>query len=276
MIDDGSTIDLSPVLDVPLPTGLEVRVERQEPSGLTVGRNHGAAVARSEIVAYLDDDVLVPPHWAREVVTAFDRGCDGLAGRIEVLLEGERPSWLTEENPGYLGGYDRGDEPEWIVGDPFPFGGNCAVRKETLDRVGGFREGLGRDGASLLGNEDIEFFRRVHDSGGRLLYWPWASVQHRIPPARLTLDFFRRRAYAQGLTDGLTVAYGRPSERAGELARLTQWSARLPLSVAKGLVLRRGLAGSRMRADYLRGRWAARSARASETAHARTSQGAVR
>ena len=45
---------------------------REERPGLDVARNTGARIATGDIIAYIDDDVVVHPHWAERLVAAFD------------------------------------------------------------------------------------------------------------------------------------------------------------------------------------------------------------
>ena len=41
--------------------------------GLSNARNVGTAQAKAALVAFVDDDAIVAPNWAREIVLAFDR-----------------------------------------------------------------------------------------------------------------------------------------------------------------------------------------------------------
>lgn len=244
VVDDGSTTDLRKVLRDAAPASLRIRHERQQPSGLNVARNRGAAVARGELLAYLDDDTLVAPGWASAVLDGFERtGCDGLAGRIELRLEGPEPRWLSPKLRSFLTELDLPLEPGPLPGDRVPFGANCAVTRTALERSGGFRPGLDREGASLISNGDVEFFERVRHGGGRLVWWPAANVVHRAPADRLTKPWFRRRVRAQGLGDGLLAAGD------GEWAQLLRIARAAPILV-KGLLTGRGVFGAELWVRY--------------------------
>jgi glycosyltransferase involved in cell wall biosynthesis len=254
VVDDGSTVPLEPVVLEHAGARVPVRYARQDGQGLNPARNHGAAIGQGDVLAYLDDDTLVSPGWARAQIDAFEQwGCDGLAGRIELQLEGDEPPWLSPRLRTFLSELDLGPSPCWLE-DRLPVGANCAVTRAAFDRVDGFRSGLDRQGASLVSNGDGEFFRRVKRQGGRLAYWPAAHVRHRVPPERLTVEWFLRRARAQGVSDGLLdppagglVTWGR---RAREAAR----AARLGPIVAKGLLTGTGTTSAQVWLAYCRGR----------------------
>lgn len=205
VIDDGSRADVAPVVaDAAVGAPFLVRCERQPLAGLNAARNRGAAIARGELLAFLDDDTLVDPGWARALLDAFaDHPCAAVAGRVRLQLAGPAPEWLAERERVMLAEYELGDDPRWLDEDPPPVGANCAVRSRDLHTVQGFRAGLDRRGRSLVSNGDSEFFLRVRASGGLLRYEPRASVIHCVPARRLTVQYFVRRNYSQGVSDEL-------------------------------------------------------------------------
>lgn len=260
VIDDGSEFDIAAIVDrIAGTTNHRLRSERQPPSGLNAARNRGARVAEGDILAYLDDDTLVSPQWARAILDAFERyPCAGLGGRTELLLAGPAPDWLAPRRY-YLAEYDLGTEDRWLDGDPVPVGANCAVRRSELGRIGGFRADLDRAAGSLVSNGDTEFFRRLRSAGGRLRYEPQAHVLHCVPADRLTVGFFVRRHFAQGLSDELMHAVEAPASRpyrawrvAADLLRELEPTASTVLrDIARG----RGLTNARFFSSYWRGRF---------------------
>jgi glycosyltransferase involved in cell wall biosynthesis len=262
VVDDGSEPDLRAIVmdaavraDAP---GIAMRYARQDPAGLNAGRNHGAALARSDVFAYLDDDVLVSPGWARAVVDAFDTfGCDGLAGRTELLLEGDAPPWLSRKLRLYLAELDLGPHPGWLPEGSFPVGANCAVSRRGFERAGGFAHGLDRQGASLVSNGDTEFYLRLLSRDGKIAYAPDASVRHRVPPARLTVEYFDRRVYAQGVSDVLMTAPGGHSglrDLGSAIGREALRAARAAPILARNLAAGEGTTGARLWLRYCAGR----------------------
>lgn len=217
VVDDGSRDDLhTVVVAASANRRFATHCERQPPSGLNVARNRGAGVARGEVLAFLDDDTLVDTGWARALVEAFESyPCAGVGGRVRLGLTGGLPQWVGEEERTMLTEYELGDEGRWLdladgrwwlAEDPPPVGANCAVRRTEFVRVGGFLPGLDRRGRSLVSNGDSEFFLRLYARGGRLRYEPRASVTHCVPDERMTIPFFIRRHYAQGVSAELMAA----------------------------------------------------------------------
>lgn len=259
VVDDGSPTAVAPlVAEVAATSAVPMRCERQPLSGLNTGRNRGAAVAHGDVLAFLDDDTLVSPGWAQALLDAFStHPCAGVGGRVELALEGPEPSWLAVRRY-YLAEYELGPDARWLEGDPVPVGANCAVRRTDFERLGGFRNGLDRIAGSLVSNGDTEFFRRLRAAGGGLRYEPDAHVVHVVPARRLTVDYFLRRHYAQGVSDELMFAIEHPLPRrraAGRLVReLGELVRPMAVTVAKDLVRGRGTVNARFFASYWRGR----------------------
>ena len=243
VMDDGSEVPVAPIVERFGTERLQFRTVRLSGDGLNVARNRGVEAAGADIISFLDDDTLVAEGWADGVLRAFDSlGCAGVAGRILLQYEGKRPPWLRIDEHGYLSGVDRGEDVTLVEDSLVPTGANCAVRRDWFDRVGGFKEGLDRQGSSLISGGDTEFFRRVVQAGGTIAYSGEASVRHRVPPHRLTRRYFIRRGFNQGISDALME--GKPTSFSAKVQwwRMTvHHVARAPLIFAKNLVLRRGM-----------------------------------
>jgi glycosyltransferase involved in cell wall biosynthesis len=260
VVDDGSDEPLAPVVERAAAEGLPARCLRQDKAGLNAARNRGVSDSSGEIVAFLDDDTLVSPNWAEAVDRGFERsGCDALGGRTILKLEdgGEFPRWLTQGRLGYLSSYDLGDHPRSVSEPPFPVGANFAVRRDALTAMEGFAQGLDRVGNELISNGEFEFLRRLVAGGGHILYWPEAEVAHRVPRERLTKEWFRRRAHAQGVSDVRTNGVAGPYPL--QLAREAVFASRAAPILVKRLIEGRGpfdaemwLISSRGRLEELR------------------------
>ena len=263
VVDDGSSTDIASIVQgiaagVPIP----VRYERQELAGLNAARNRGAAASEGALLAFLDDDTLVCQGWARVLLETFqDPECAGVGGRVELKLAAPAPAWLAGRRQ-YLAEYDLGPEPRWLRGDPMnggdplPVGANCAVRRSAFEDLGGFRPGLDRLGGSLVSNGDTEFFGRLSTSGGALRYEPNARVLHVVPAERLTVRFFCRRQYAQGVSDELLLRQrGQPVNLRHRLG-LGRMLARNAIMLSGDLVRGRGRINGLIESSYWVGRLA--------------------
>jgi GT2 family glycosyltransferase len=252
VVDDGSPVALEHAL-AELRDALALRFLRLEGAGLNAARNHGAAAASGDLLAFLDDDTLVRPEWPTAMREALATpGIDAVGGRVSLAFEGTPPPWLTRKLRRYLAEFELGPDPRWLDGEPVPVGANCGVTREAFEAARGFAGGLDRRGESLLSNGDTDFFRRLQSTGYRIRYVPSARVEHCVPAERLGAEFFRRRAYAQGRSDALLA------QRVGE-ATAGAWRERVrmgrsaPIAV-RGVLAGRGAVTAAFWVQYCRGR----------------------
>ncbi len=222
--------------------------------GLSAARNAGVRAAAGAAIAFTDDDVLVEPGWLAAFARALaDRPVDFLGGRVLPRWGAPRPPWLPAgrtrgEIWGALALFDYGDEARPLAK---PLGANMAFRRAALEAAGGFREDLGRDAASLKGQEVPELLQRLAAAGGRGgWYVPDAVVHHWVPPERLTKRYFRRWFYWKGVSRaavGDRVHVGGewvPAERVRRVAGLPRGLYKDTL-LAAGRLLARTAAGDR-------------------------------
>src|ERR671925_392869 len=104
VVDDRGSTDQPLKLDAAPP---RVRIVRGAASGPAAARNRGWRLSDAEWVAFLDDDVLPPPGWARalrdDIAACGDRVA-GSQGRIRVRLPvGRRPSDAERNVAGLAG-----------------------------------------------------------------------------------------------------------------------------------------------------------------------------
>jgi len=157
--------------------------------------NTGVREAAGDILAFVDDDVVVDSAWLSNLTQPLRGGeWAGAGGRIFPAETFSPPPWLSVNGPYSLAWmvyahFDLGDEPRQL--DCAPFGTNMAFQKAMFDRYGGFRVDLGptnnRDIPRF--NEDTEFGRRLIAAGEHLRYEPSAIVYHRIPTERIDQTF---------------------------------------------------------------------------------------
>jgi GT2 family glycosyltransferase len=184
-------------------------VEERRP-GLACARNAGLRVARGELVAFTDDDVVVDPAWA-PAIRAVLAGSPEIACVTGLILplELETPAQLLVERfAGYGKGFARriysledppADQPLFpYTAGYFGSGANMAFRTQALRGLGGFDPVLGT-GTPARGCEDLDICIRMLTAGRRLVYDPRAIVWHRHPATDAGL---RRRAFDYGAALG--------------------------------------------------------------------------
>ena len=144
-----------------------VRVVRGWGRGPAAARNLGWRLTTTEWVEFLDDDVVVPPGWARSLAVdlglldARDGGCQG---RIRVPLpEGRRPTDWERATAGL-------ESARWATAD-------MAYRRAALLEVDGFDERFPR-----AYREDADLALRVRAAGWRLVVG-LREIEHPVRPA---------------------------------------------------------------------------------------------
>jgi GT2 family glycosyltransferase len=192
--------------DAPPPSG-KVRILLQERASLSAARNRGLQEASADVVAFLDDDAEPCDGWCDALLRPFLRNEDVAAAGGPALPAADRsfPKWMGAESLGYLGLGSPGTVEEECRAWQFPWGCNFAVRREAARLVGGFREDLGYRGARLVGNEEIELFRRLQLAGYGVWCAPAAAVTHHVRAERVRLRYLVARAYWQGVAERITA-----------------------------------------------------------------------
>ena len=181
------------------------RYVREERTGLDFARNAALHAASGDLVAYLDDDVVVDHGWLRGLygVWADRPEAGGFTGLVLPFRLDSQAQIEFEQLGGFGRGFDRIHHRETKFADPlFPVtsgnvGAGCNM---TFDRrlvigLGGFDEALDT-GAALPGGGDLDMFYRVLRTGRGMVYDPQYAVFHEH---RETLQQLRRQYWSWGL-----------------------------------------------------------------------------
>jgi GT2 family glycosyltransferase len=170
--------------------------------GLSHARNAGARAARSPVLIFIDDDAMAGPDLVAAYLDLFDSHplAGAAGGRIRLELPSTLPRWYGAEFDGYYSAFDLGFSSVTRVHEiwQYPFGANCAYRRQVLAEVGGFSTRLGRVGKDQAGGEEIDATIRVAARGGEVYFTPRAEVLHVIAPERLHAGHITRSARAAG------------------------------------------------------------------------------
>jgi hypothetical protein len=126
-------------------------------------------------------------------------------------------------------------------------GAAMCLRREAFELSGGFSHNLGRRNSHLpLSCEETEFSLRTRRAvpSARFLYDPATAAAHLVPRSRLTLRYFLKRCYAEGISKRYVA--GMATSRDALSAEISYVIRVLPHGVFRALadVVRRGdLAG---------------------------------
>ena len=203
VVDNNSTDGTRQVIESFLGRGAtNLRYLFEGRQGLSYARNAGVAVSRSPIVAFTDDDVQVAPDWAATIKQTLDDHpeIECVGGKVIPHWPSAPPAWLTNEHWAPLAIVDYGQKPFYVnAGHQLCLlTANMAIRKHTLQRVGGFLPELQRVENSIGSMEDHELLLRLWSIQAQGLYVPELVVSSRIAADRLTKSYHRRWRFGHG------------------------------------------------------------------------------
>ncbi len=157
--------------------------------GLNWARRRAVAATDRDVLAFVDDDVVVEPGWARALggVLAENPDVHAVTGLVMPLELSHVPQHLFER----AGGLGRGFERRWLrrrrdeltaarfANTSFcGVGAAMAFRRAVFAQVGSFDPALGA-GTATGGGDDLDLFFRVLKAGHTLVYEPAAAARHR-------------------------------------------------------------------------------------------------
>ena len=202
------------------------------PRGASGNRNTGAAAARGDVIAFLDDDARASAGWLATLLPHFARpDVVGVGGRVDSLWATSRPRWFPAEFEWTVGASYRG-MPEDVRPVRNAWTNNMAIRRSAFEAVGGFREDFGKVG-NRNSPEDTDLCLRAAEGRGSWLYDPAASVGHWVPGPRATARYFARRCFNEG--HGKAVLAALNGTRESTSAERDYTRRILPSGVLRGL-----------------------------------------
>jgi GT2 family glycosyltransferase len=173
-----------------------VRAVKVSRPGKSAALNEALKVATGDIVAFLDDDVVVDTNWLTAVGNFFRKG-EYKVGQGVIRL----PS-AEKDDPEILKLIERYRTiPKLEFKRPLSQisslnGANFFACRQIFEQIGGFDERLG-PGASGT-SEDVDFARRLARANIAIGYVPQAIVYHRVDRSRLTEEYFKQSHWRQG------------------------------------------------------------------------------
>jgi len=211
VIDNGSTDTTKEIVETFNKTIKNIRYFYDETPGLHIGRHRGLKEARSEILVYADDDIEAFPTWLEGIWASFqDENVALVGGKNLPKWEIEPPYWIYEmwmdtnqygHSLGYLSVLDFGNKVMEI--DPvYVWGCNFSIRKKVLLAAKGFHpDGFPQDMIQYRGDGETSISIYIRKNNYKAIYNPGASVYHFVPKNRMTIDYFCKRAFNQGVSD---------------------------------------------------------------------------
>ncbi len=189
-------------------------VYAHEPApGVANVRNAAMAVARGELIAFLDDDEEAPPNWLAELARVRETyDADVVFGPVR----GRAPPAQHRHRAYFEAFFSRTDPAPEGVFERY-YGCGCSlVRRAALPDP---RRPFSPD-RNQQGGEDDLLFAQMKAAGARFAWAPQAWVWEDPAPDRLTLAYTLKRAFAYGQGPTVQCAAQVPPDYLG-IARWT-------------------------------------------------------
>ena len=173
-------------------------------AGLSAARNVGIKQAHGDIIAFVDDDVVLFPDWAEQMVKAYNNdSIIGVTGPAFPLWEDPSMSWFPEEFYWIISctawtGWKEAREVRNAWGHSMSF------KKEAFEQAGLFSASFGLCNSKKTGwadppSEDIDISLRIKaKTAKRIVYSPYVKVSHRVHRHRIKQKFLMQRSYSVG------------------------------------------------------------------------------
>lgn len=165
-----------------------IRIGRLDEANLSKSRNIGIAMARGEIVCFLDDDATPEPDWLNALGAVYER--DAKIGAVGGYIRDHsgvnfQAKVLVCDRYGDSEAFESFDDASHIDNTPGSWqyfsqtGCNSSFRRDALLEVGGFDEEF----AYFLDETDVNL--RIRDAGWTITIAPDAEVHHKYAPSHL-------------------------------------------------------------------------------------------
>jgi glycosyltransferase involved in cell wall biosynthesis len=173
IIDQSTSDDTHVALEPIMASDPRVRYIHSDQAGLSRAYNLAIRSTSGEVLAFTDDDCIVPTDWISSIVAAFaqDGEADLLYGRVVPITDedADLTPLLGIERPERLSRRDG-----FKV---FGMGANFAARRRLFSAIGGFDEILG-GGAPLRSSQDYDLAYRTYRAGSVIVLRPEVSLRH--------------------------------------------------------------------------------------------------
>ena len=199
---DGTSALLAGIVDHKFFDRHQLLILDEKKQGHTHARNKAIDHLDSDLVMWTDDDVVVDAHWVANTVSDADANpsIGFFGGKILARLEPKKPTWIAENwelLKGCFAERNLGDQRLTLNESRLPYGANFALRS-SIQKQFRFDASLGRCADEVLGEDEIDLFRRLLNNGWEGQWNPDSVVDHVIDANRVNEEYIRRYYIGQG------------------------------------------------------------------------------
>jgi glycosyltransferase involved in cell wall biosynthesis len=188
----------------------DLRYIHEENYGQMNSRHRGAKEAKGDILCFLDDDSFVDKDWLRAIEDTFKNPDVVLAGGNNLpFYEVSPPKWLkyfwTDTPCGkYMGELSliKFKDKNVCVPAWFVFGCNFNIKKNIFFEFGGTNpDVVPKDKQRFQGDGETALSYKLNYAGYVAHFNPAIKINHLVTKERMTLAYFKKRAFYQGVAD---------------------------------------------------------------------------
>jgi glycosyltransferase involved in cell wall biosynthesis len=172
--------------------------------GLSAARNIGLKTAKGEIIAFVDDDVVLYRGWAEGILKAHENDkVIGVTGPAFPLWENDAIAWFPKEFYWIISCTGWGNWSE-ITEVRNAWGMNMSFKKEAFKKAGDFITSFGLCNSERKSwrdppSEDVDLSMRIKKTTGKIIiFHPDVKVKHRVYSYRIKQQFVKQRSYSVG------------------------------------------------------------------------------
>ncbi|MDT8441700.1 MAG: glycosyltransferase family 2 protein [Desulfuromonadales bacterium] len=197
VVDNGSSDDTPFIVEKYKDNFKYFQYVYEKKQGLSYARNAGVYVARSDYVAFVDDDCLIAEGWLDRAVEIINRvSPDVFGGDILPFYIGEKPVWYQDK----YALLSVSDKESPLPEGQYVMGGNMFFRKSVILTLGGFDPNLGMSGGNINYGEEtaLQIKLRQKYNEGVIYYDPKLVVKHLVRSEKMTFSWLIRSSFSKG------------------------------------------------------------------------------
>ena len=191
--DDPELSARDPILKLAENAPVQVRYVVSAAGNISSCRNICLDAAEGVWVAFIDDDQVAEPNWLQEMMdTALHFGADAVKCYVRAVYPPETPDWIRA---GKAYTYDYGHTGREVL-----LPGTCGIlfRRD----FSGARSLLFDPRLGVTGGEDMEYFIRYRELGGKIVSCRTAVANEIVSPDRVNLSNLKKRFRGFGHVTG--------------------------------------------------------------------------
>ena len=197
VIDNNSTDNTSSLVLNLAKTNPTLRLVKEQKQGLSYARNRAYQETKTPWLVYIDDDAKLNEGYCNQLIKLIQEDkFDCFGGLYTAWYFYGKPSWLPDEfgnkkllrsDIGYIDG-----SKGWLSG------GNFAIKKSILEKIGGFNPELGMSGLKTGYGEEDYLQKTIINYGYKIGFDPNLIIEHAVMPHKLKLWWHLKSSFARG------------------------------------------------------------------------------